>query len=431
MQHFDVIIVGGGIAGLSCAEALTAEGVNVFVLERKEMLGGRIRTFRSGSTTIETGASFMAGFYDTVRELIEKSDIPIETKSDSQETWLCRPAAPPGPIWPLNALGHSRSISRLAKFRALGGAIWMLANAKRIPRPALDEHLKRFDRQSVMTWGRRAFGSEVYMNVLEPLVRSLFFWDCARTTRAMVPPIIKGVLMDRHFYRLSNGMDTLPANVAKHVSYKTGACVRSIKATGTHCIVTSDDAIYTCKVTVLACPATEAVKILDASNIMVNTTLRSTKYSSIGVGIIKSTIPERSNLGLRTVVVSSEFNTSLIAFKIIPTKDNFFFRFYWKSSDRYNSKDICRRVADELTTFGLKDVAAEIAKGQIVDWIHWDTAIPEFDVGSIKHIVDGDLSKNLPSNIVLAGDYTVAPHLEGAVSSGVLAAKRSLQLIRL
>lgn len=43
-QEHDVIVVGAGMAGLSCARALVAKGRNPLVLERSHAIGGRVRT---------------------------------------------------------------------------------------------------------------------------------------------------------------------------------------------------------------------------------------------------------------------------------------------------------------------------------------------------------------------------------------------------
>ena len=46
-----VLIIGGGIAGLSAASALLRLGCKVTVLEAKGRLGGRIYTLRDGNLT--------------------------------------------------------------------------------------------------------------------------------------------------------------------------------------------------------------------------------------------------------------------------------------------------------------------------------------------------------------------------------------------
>jgi phytoene dehydrogenase-like protein len=58
----DVMIVGGGLAGLTCARRLQAQGRTCLVLEAAEAVGGRVRTDprrSAGSTTRRSGC---AGF---------------------------------------------------------------------------------------------------------------------------------------------------------------------------------------------------------------------------------------------------------------------------------------------------------------------------------------------------------------------------------
>ncbi|HAO49488.1 MAG TPA: amine oxidase, partial [Runella sp.] len=44
MANHDVIIVGAGMAGLTCATYLNRFGVSSLVLEASEAVGGRVRT---------------------------------------------------------------------------------------------------------------------------------------------------------------------------------------------------------------------------------------------------------------------------------------------------------------------------------------------------------------------------------------------------
>lgn len=57
----DILIVGGGIAGLSCGGALTQAGARVRVLERSRGVGGRCATRRIEGQAVDHGLCFLHG----------------------------------------------------------------------------------------------------------------------------------------------------------------------------------------------------------------------------------------------------------------------------------------------------------------------------------------------------------------------------------
>ena len=57
----DVIVIGGGIAGLTAAALLAHEGLGVTLLEAHHQLGGCAGTFRRGPFTFDVGATQVAG----------------------------------------------------------------------------------------------------------------------------------------------------------------------------------------------------------------------------------------------------------------------------------------------------------------------------------------------------------------------------------
>jgi protoporphyrinogen oxidase len=58
-----IVVVGGGIAGLTCAWRLQRAGHDVEVLERESEAGGRMRSERCGDFVIERGVQFIASGY--------------------------------------------------------------------------------------------------------------------------------------------------------------------------------------------------------------------------------------------------------------------------------------------------------------------------------------------------------------------------------
>ncbi|NDD68780.1 MAG: FAD-dependent oxidoreductase, partial [Synechococcaceae bacterium WB9_4xC_028] len=60
-EQQDVIVIGGGIAGLTAAALLARHGLQVTLLEAHHQLGGCAGTFRRGPYTFDVGATQVAG----------------------------------------------------------------------------------------------------------------------------------------------------------------------------------------------------------------------------------------------------------------------------------------------------------------------------------------------------------------------------------
>jgi len=58
-HEVDVVIIGGGLAGLTAAVALLRGGRSVVVLEARDRIGGRVHTVDVGGAHIDLGAAWM------------------------------------------------------------------------------------------------------------------------------------------------------------------------------------------------------------------------------------------------------------------------------------------------------------------------------------------------------------------------------------
>lgn len=73
-----VIVVGAGIAGLSCAHALARKHVDVTVLEARDRVGGRTDSIQHDGETVDLGGQFVGPGQDRVYALAAELGVPVE-----------------------------------------------------------------------------------------------------------------------------------------------------------------------------------------------------------------------------------------------------------------------------------------------------------------------------------------------------------------
>ena len=58
-MKYDVVIIGGGLGGLSCGVMLSKEGLKVCVLEQHSVIGGCLQSFSRNGRTLDTGMHYV------------------------------------------------------------------------------------------------------------------------------------------------------------------------------------------------------------------------------------------------------------------------------------------------------------------------------------------------------------------------------------
>ncbi len=73
-----VIVVGAGLAGLSCAFELLEKGLSVTVLEAAPYVGGRTANWNEDGMKVESGFHKFIGYYVALPELLERAGIVLD-----------------------------------------------------------------------------------------------------------------------------------------------------------------------------------------------------------------------------------------------------------------------------------------------------------------------------------------------------------------
>ena len=59
MKKYDVIIIGGGLGGLTSGAILSKEGLSVCLLEQHSVIGGCLQSFKRNGRILDTGMHYV------------------------------------------------------------------------------------------------------------------------------------------------------------------------------------------------------------------------------------------------------------------------------------------------------------------------------------------------------------------------------------
>lgn len=78
MQRADVVVVGAGLAGLSCGFELSSRGRGVLLLEAGPVVGGRTSSWNADGMVVESGLHRVLGFYEAFPDLVRRAGIDLD-----------------------------------------------------------------------------------------------------------------------------------------------------------------------------------------------------------------------------------------------------------------------------------------------------------------------------------------------------------------
>jgi oxygen-dependent protoporphyrinogen oxidase len=228
-----VAIIGGGLAGLTCAYALKQRGVEAVVFDASAMPGGRLWTEHKDGFIIDAGAQYLLSpdlFRNTFRLI---RDLGLSGN--------LLPIAPHvGQVYQGRIYRYPvASAIGLLKFKGLN-----IADKALLPRmayllarysPHLDfhhpEHGLDFDDETVASFVKREFSQNVLNYVAGPLISTLFFYGSEETSKLLY------LLLARHMFNtrmstLRGGIGRITATLSQEASIVAGSPVETIVADG-------------------------------------------------------------------------------------------------------------------------------------------------------------------------------------------------------
>lgn len=269
---WDVVVVGGGIAGLVAARGLAATGRDVLLLEASPRIGGKLLTAEVAGLPVDVGAEAM------LARRREGLDLAAELGAE-----LLHPTSATSGVWsrgalrplPRSLMGVPFDLDQLAASGVL--------SPDGLARASAEARTEVTDDVSVGDLVAARLGDEVVERLVEPLLGGVYAGHARRiSAAAAVPQLLamarRGSLLDQAaaipvstapvFATLTGGMGRLPGLVRGSGGFevRTSATVRALRRTPSGWAVTVGPTTHPetieADAVVLATPAAPTARLL-------------------------------------------------------------------------------------------------------------------------------------------------------------------------
>jgi oxygen-dependent protoporphyrinogen oxidase len=274
-----VLVIGGGWAGLAAGLALKEAGADFLLLEARPRLGGKVRTLRQGGFLVEGGPDASVRYKKEVLELAQAFGLePIGTIPQKPSALILKGGRPhplpeglmqvvPGD---LRGLARTSLLSFSGKLRALYDLFLPQGNKE-------DESLREFV--------ERRLGPEVFAALVAPLAGGIYGGEPDELSmKAAFPQLLElerrhrslilGAMRERRgrgsreggslFFSFREGLSALTRKMAEALSERvfTGTPVLGVEPLGSRYRVHTLKGVLEAEALILATPAPQAARLL-------------------------------------------------------------------------------------------------------------------------------------------------------------------------
>lgn len=226
-----VIVVGGGLCGLTAAYRLRQQGFDPVVLDRNDYTGGRTKTEATNGYILDEGACLFPSSYKEALALAHELDLTrllhpiraIATVAASHESYRFDMDQPLRSLWSVPGL---RIVDMLSLLRLVPALLryWGALRFDDLSGAAA------LDGESAEAFCKGRITANAYRLLINPLLRTIFAVNGNQISAAVMLWIFKGFSGGR-MVAFEGGMQTLAKNIAPHLDVRTNQCVSRVEST--------------------------------------------------------------------------------------------------------------------------------------------------------------------------------------------------------
>lgn len=437
-----VVVIGAGVAGLVAARGLNRAGLHVEVLEQGSRVGGRIFTDDIHGAPVEAGAIFLTNAYRNTRRVIRDLGLHRKETPFRSSSAIYRDGRLHGLGLdlggPFGSLLRRDSRVALARMLVTLARHWRELDIHDLPRA------HRLDTRSIAEYANESLNEEILEYWMEPLLSACFYSSPERISQAVLFVLLRASIRT-WFFTLRGGLGQIPLALARDltVHLRSRALDVTRDPNGAYAIrVRSGERERTLVADGVVCatPATAVPGLLPDLDEQRQRFFASVRYT----GSVIVAAPTERRLPARYYALF--FPRRATDVRHLGTA---FVRSAMSPSDVPPGRDVLvlhtsggrgqeLLGVDEMTARRrlLDDVRRATPEYDPGDGIgssrvyQWEAAVPEFQVGHFRRLREFAAGRVETARVVFAGDYLGGPGIEGAVTSGLDAARRLLRRLR-
>ena len=396
-----VIIIGAGIAGLTCAKYLKDRGIQTLILEASDGVGGRVKTDVHEGFLLDKGFQILLTAYPEAQKILDyktldlkafKSGAVIRDMQNNNFSVLANPFKEPSKIW-----------------SSLTSNIGTLADKMRVFRLILETYNvqeEAFENQGVSTIDylrNYGFSDKMIQQFFRPFFGGVFLENELSTSSNFFKYI---------FGKFYEGDATIPANGIEQIAKQIEKMLyigtvklntKVVKIEGNRVYLENGDRLYGEKI-VIATDGFQADKLLEISASRKFNSTTCTYFSADNSPLKEKMLvlnPNRASM-IHNMCVPSD-----IAPRYAPDGKSLI-SVSTQGFDLHDKNELAKNIKQELTTWYGKEVQ---------DWQHLKTysipqALPNFD----KSIINKALK--ISDILYQCGDTMAYPSLNAAMATG-------------
>ncbi len=417
-----VVIIGAGLAGLSCAVDLCKSAYNVTVLEASDRVGGRVRTDVVDGFTLDHGFQVLLTAYPACQQLLDYDALRLRKFAPGAmirqrgkfhvlgDPWR-RPGDTIGTLRnPIGTLGDKLKIAKVRRTARHG---------------TLDDLYRRSDQSTIDYLRQVGFSDSMIRGFFEPFIGGVFLDESLSVSRRMFEFVFR-FFAEGDVAVPADGMAAIPRQLAEKLPRGTVRLRQSVTNIDGTKIQLSSGELIEAETIVVATESDAAAKLLGIKSLKTawNSTVNMYYAIEDGVKKIKTPMNQSKMLMLRGDE-TGPIQTATVISNVAPE--------YASAGKALLS--VSTSVADDKD-FLINDATLDQAvRKQLSDWIG-DTAqlrhlanyrvpyglpLRPLDpvVRSIRVSDHSDAVINNQDRIFLCGDHLETPSIQGAMNSGL------------